>query len=136
MKLTHFIGLSLAVVFIFSAGLYMILNYSNYYAVDIINFEIIVDHDVGFNLDKDALYFGAVIPPGKARRNITIENSFQRIAHIRIVPNGDIRHWIVPANDSFYLDSGESQNLEIVAHVPADASFGNYSGTISVYYEK
>jgi hypothetical protein len=136
MKILNLILISVVLIILFSSSTYYILQTKTYYSVDIVDYELIVDNYVGFNLQNDSLYLGVVNPGGKSRRNITITNIFDKPAEIIIDARGKISPWISLEDNNFILMPTEKRELEISVIVPNSAELGNYSGELVIYYKK
>jgi hypothetical protein len=86
----------------------------------------------GFNLDTDALYFGAIAPTGSGDRDLVLINDDSRDKSVRIFMEGELSSWVYPAKNNFILEGSSNMTLGFHVAVPKDASFGEYEGIIRV----
>ena len=87
---------------------------------------------VGINLDTDKLYFGTVSPGNKGTRDLDISSSFDTV--VRFSAQGDIGAWVSAVPTTLEIDKGETQKAYFVVKVPANATPGNHTGTLTVRF--
>ncbi len=91
---------------------------------------------VGFNLDPDAIHFGATSPGGVASRGVEIYHDYERPLKINIKISGKLGKWVSPSDNGFLLYPNITKEVKLKAYVPASASYGNYTGTLKVIFRK
>ena len=91
---------------------------------------------VGININTEKLYFG-VIPAGSgAERSMTLTSTSDYPLKATILIRGEHADWIAPEVNNILLSAQESESVKFYADVPADASFGNYSGEVMVVFRR
>jgi hypothetical protein len=96
--------------------------------------EISDTHLIGFNTDKDKLYFGTVAPEGYAERQTTVVSAQKRMVVIKI--EGDIAPFVAVSENKIILEPGVPKDIFFRATVPPGATAGNYTGTAYISYHR
>jgi hypothetical protein len=87
---------------------------------------------IGFDVNNSKLNFGAILPGGHSRRNITITNDFKNDIHVIMQFDGEIKNWISGYKEEFVLQEGESKELMLTVSPPYEIKKSNYTGTAYV----
>ena len=88
----------------------------------------------GFNLDTDALYFGAISPGGSGTRDLNMVNDRSGPRKVSVFLEGELAGWVQPSEGSFVIDGGGSKAVTFKVSVPPSAVTGEYSGTIRLVF--
>jgi hypothetical protein len=94
--------------------------------------EIKVEDRLAFNLDPDALRFGATPPGSSAERGIEIKNYKLYPLKVEMYATGMLSDWLRSYENYFVVMPQESRNVTFTVDVPAEASFGSYTGTLLI----
>jgi uncharacterized membrane protein len=84
----------------------------------------------GFNLDTDALYFGAIAPGGSGERDLIISNEHTSDRSVKVYLLGELSAWVRPSESAFILSGGENKSVKFHVDIPEGAEYGEYEGTI------
>ena len=96
---------------------------------------LIVGGHVGFDVSSEKITFGMVPKGGTSKRQINIENrEFYNKVVIRAY--GGLAGWVRVSNNSFVMLPYEKKKLDVIAAVPENAQFGNYSGVLKIKFIK
>ncbi len=109
--------------------------YYDYYIMDHVEFMssvTITNATVGINTNTSSLQFGKIPLEGVGTRYFKI--SSKRRALVRIIPTGNITPFIDFSENDFILDPGVVKTINATLSVPQNATIGNYSGIIKVYF--
>lgn len=107
------------------------------YTEDIdLTMQLQVSDYVGFNIDTDAIYFGTVTPGGSSERIVTINNTEQYSTRVRILTGGDLAQWVSASENNFRINPLEERNITLKVKVPANTSYGNYTGIVKIRLKK
>lgn len=124
-------ALFLAAIVIGAAiGLAVHFHQGNSYEVKI-PARVHVSDYVGLNIDTDSLNFGTIPQEGYSDRYVAVNNSLGTKAKVQIFVEGDIKGMVVPGQESFVLERGESMKVKITAS-PSKIKPGNYTGTVRI----
>ena len=104
--------------------------------VQTVSMDLEVGDNVGFNLDTDKLHFGKTFPGGVLSRKITVGHNVDARLRAHIVPSGEIKEWVLVPENNFHLANREVKNLTVYVNVPEDAEYGNYTGTLEVFFQR
>lgn len=107
---------------------------SSFFEYDKIDVQLTVSNIIGFNVGTDALYLGAVPPGNSANRMIHIRNDRFLFGRVNIKTEGAPADWLYVSDNNFYLKKDETKDINVRAVVPKDAAYGEYNGTIKVYF--
>ncbi|MFH1456050.1 MAG: hypothetical protein ABIF40_03815 [archaeon] len=88
----------------------------------------------GFNVDNDALYFGAITPAGIGTRMVNITNSNQ-ISYVNLKAKGKLKHWVVLPENNFVMMPNENKIVEVSISVPESAAYGEYEGKLQINFK-
>lgn len=132
-KRRHFLNRILIVALL---TLILIIGFmiSSFFEYDKMDVQLTVSNILGFNVGTDALYLGAVPPGNSANRMIHIKNDRFLFGRVNIKTEGDSADWIYVSDNNFYLKRNEIKDINVRAIVPKDAAYGDYNGTIKVYF--
>ena len=92
-----------------------------------------VDEYIGFNLDTDRLYFGAVGAGGSANRPAYIhvdDDYFVRI----VIDDSVMGGWVTVLENSFFIGENETIGIEFHIDVPEGTPFGNYTADVDTIF--
>jgi len=89
---------------------------------------------VGINVDTDALHFGMIHPPGSARREFTIQNTFKKDMQFTITTKGNMAPLTEVTESSFILKPGETKTVRFEVKITNSIEYGNYSGQATINY--
>lgn len=88
----------------------------------------------GFNLDTDALYFGAIAPGGTGERALAISNQYDTERKVRILLSGELSHMVFPEEAEFIIPGKSDKSVMFRVLVPEEAKEGEYEGTITIMF--
>ncbi len=123
-----------ALVLVAAFGTSVIFALSNPAEVREVRMHVKVANYTGFNLDTDALYFGAIAPTGSGSRDIVLVNEEPRDKLVRVVMYGSLAPWVQPADNNIILPGNSNMSLNFAVHIPQDAEPGEYEGTIRLVF--
>ena len=89
---------------------------------------------IGFNVSTAAITFGTIPPGGAGERNIVVDNFASGPRQVIIRAEGELAKWVFMGEKRFLIQGNESKTISIFVHVPADAEFGNYMGTLKILF--
>ncbi|MEM2932750.1 MAG: hypothetical protein QW622_00860 [Candidatus Pacearchaeota archaeon] len=95
---------------------------------------LIVGDKVGFDLSQEYVHFGIVPPNGSSTKDIFIYNSLNKSFKINIEVEGNISNFVYAKDSSRVILPKENKTITLIAIVPANASYGNYSGKIRILF--
>ncbi len=96
------------------------------------NFNVVEPHDIGPNVDTNALNFGSVGPGSSVTRFLTLTNTNEKTCSFSLSSDGEASRWLfVP--DPKTIKSFESEEFEITLKVPFDARKKHYLGNVFVF---
>jgi len=98
--------------------------------------DIKVQQKLAFNLDADKLHFGGIPPENSAERGIVIVNKRDFPLKVRFYMSGELGSWVLPEDNPIFLQPFENRTVKFTATVPKDASYGNYTGELTVVFKK
>lgn len=94
-----------------------------------------VDSSSGIDLNKTALTFGNIMPGDSVSRYFTLGDTYNFPIKAEINIEGNIMKFISCGRE-VKIGINESKEIGVSAIIPANESFGNYSGTLVVSIEK
>jgi|FLOH01.1.fsa_nt_gi hypothetical protein len=135
MKLKHLIFLLIAILLLsFSFA----LIYHSFFVIDHIEsapYSFSVRNKIGLVGDQDAIKFGGIHPGGKGTRSMYFDNIYDKPVKIRFNIKGEKSDWIQVQENNFWLQPGETREIEITVFVPGFADYHeNYTGVVKAYY--
>lgn len=93
--------------------------------------DFLIDNVSGFNVDTDAIHLGAIMPGSTGIRNITIRgNNINSLVYL--YPAGNITKYVYLSDRIFVLKPNAEKQIIVSAHIPLDASYGNFTGTLEI----
>lgn len=101
-----------------------------------IDMYLTVANYTGFNVDPEALFFGAVPRGGTSRRTVTVENIYGTDLEVLVVAKGELAEWASFSKSNFVLGVGQNETVDITIAVPGNAAFGNYTGRAIILFNK
>lgn len=113
-------------VFYYSKYMYKVKKVSAY------DMKMRVGGYVGFNLDKEELNFGTVLPGGGSKREIIVTTDSP--TRLLIFLEGDLAKWTSVSENDFVFNGTKS--LTFMANAPKNASFGDYKGKAILVFKK
>ncbi|HLD02785.1 MAG TPA: hypothetical protein VJC07_03750 [Candidatus Nanoarchaeia archaeon] len=128
MKVNKFIILVALLAAVASASTYLFYNAFIIQDVEVIEFDVNVANYSGFNLDKDKMHFGAVMPGTQSRREITITAKDDQRVTIKVTGVD----FVYPKENDFRMAKGESRSVLIIAAPYEGLDYGFYEGEIRV----
>ena len=121
------ISSGLAALFYFSYSIYEIKEFDMY---------LIVSDRIGFDVSQEYIHFGKVMPGGSSSKTITLIHNYKKSVRVQIKPLGEFSEWVGAEENNFILKSGENKSLSIIASVPVNATYGNYTGKLEVIFRR
>lgn len=94
-----------------------------------------VSDKVGFDLNKTALTFGEMQRPGKATRNLVVENSFSFAVVAEMSCEGDICS-ILEFEKFVKAEANESKKISFTIVTDPDTRNGFYEGKIKMQFRR
>lgn len=95
---------------------------------------LIISDIAGFDLNKTALTFGAIIPGSSATRIISMENNYEFPMEVFIYGKGEVRQFIIPGRE--VIGAGEKRKIGVTVRAADNAKFGNYTGKVLIEIRK
>ncbi len=129
--------LLLVAVIFFVAGLTEII-YTLYKIqhIETIPATVEVSKKIGFAIGREGLNFGIVPRGGSSTREIVIVNQDTKEMRTRVLVHGSISKFLTPPESEFILRRNETKSLSFSVIIPEDAKYGNYTGKISIIFER
>jgi len=122
------IAAGLAVLFYYLVSVKNVIDYDAY---------IIVSDRIGFDVSKDYIHFGMVMPGGSSSKRIALSNNYNVPLKIQAKVSGDLRGWITfDMENGMLIGSGENKTLFANIVVPQAAPYGNYSGHVKLIFRR
>ena len=97
--------------------------------------QVIVGDHIGFDLSTKMVTFGMVPPSSTVSRHININNGEHK-SKVHITASGELADWITVSANDFIFQSHESKTIDVILNVPANAEFGEYTGTFEINFLK
>lgn len=91
---------------------------------------------IGIAVDAEKLTFGSIMPGGSATKKMRIGNDHDFPIAVSFTPLGEIKKYISVSENPALLDIGETKEIFVVAEVPSDMPYGNYTGIMRVIFTK
>jgi|GEM_PF-1512667 hypothetical protein len=128
--------LFVAVIF-FVAGLTEII-YALYKIqhIETIPARVEVNKKIGFAVGQEGLNFGLVPRGGSSTREIVIVNQDTKEMRTRVLVHGSISKFLTPPESEFILGRNETKSLSFSVIIPENTKYGNYTGKISIIFER
>ena len=89
----------------------------------------------GFDVNKTALTFGTITPGTNAKRNLTIENTYDFPVKFEFKVRGNIEKFLAFKKE-VHLEPGEKKHVEFLTINPLKEDYGDYSGNIVVLIKR
>ena len=131
MKYTKAVLIILIITFL--TLLASVLTYSYWKIVFVQNYEVKlnVGDRIGFDLGEEKISFGTMLPGTDSSRQISITNSLNSPIRLIIKQSGDTIQFVSYENN-IIIEAKEIAKIDFLAKVPANASYGNYTGKILI----
>ncbi len=136
MRKNQLIVLWVSVILLSMSSTLVAFSYYKISYIQDIPMDIKVSNYVGFNLDDDALHFGAVPIGGCGNRNISIEHKLDFPVDVVIEVIGDLEPWTLVEDGQFRLNPGEKGTVSFkVCPVNVEKDI-TYSGTARIIFKR
>lgn len=126
--------ITLAVLIALAMGFYLLGNAEEMKTT--IPMDVKVENRGAFNLDPDALHFGAAPPGSGSERFVEIKNMRPYAVKVEIYANGEMAGWLKTFDNFFRLEAGESRNVTLELAIPGSTPLGRYNGTLLIIVRK
>jgi hypothetical protein len=120
-------------VFITSKTVYNFLTVVNLQEFEM---RIKVADYVGVDVNTTVITFGTTMPGTLASRNLTFANNLTFPVKVELSTFGQMATWVFPEKNYFILQPGETMSMAVIARVPANTPFGNYTGKMRIIFRK
>ena len=100
-----------------------------------VDLHLTVGNVLGLNTDTDAIWFGTVSRGNTGMKHINIAAGKTGVYVIKI-QGEPLDDWISVSKNNILLETGENKSISISVTVPMNAEFGDYNGTLEVYFRK
>ena len=90
-------------------------------------------NEVGVDSGPEKLNFGWVSPGFTTIRYIDIGNQ-QQDAKVKLIVSGDFASWIRLSKNNFVINTGDKEEVAIMATVPSNAEPGNYTANLHIEF--
>jgi len=94
-----------------------------------------VGEKIGVEINNSALKFGTVIPGSESVKKVFIDNNHDYPIKAKIKYDGSVSPFL-NVEPSIEINAGQNYTLPIIMIVPLNASYGNYSGKLKIYFFK
>ena len=130
-------ALIILIIAVLIIGAYFIIN-AFYITEQIIRIpvDIRVSDAVGFNLDTDALHFGAMPEGSCATRFFNVSNNRDYQIRILLKKQGNTSAYVSLDRYDFKIPPKSATSVKAKACIPIGATKGNYTGSIAVHFRK
>ncbi len=95
-----------------------------------------VGENIGFNTDPDALRFGTIVPGGASKRFINVTHSNDFPMSVSITAEGDIAEYLSTSDNNFVVGPEEDRKVSIYVSTPGYIQKGNYSGRVYIQFKR
>ena len=114
--------------------LFTIIAYNSWEVVSVNEYfaTLSVGHRIGFDVGSNNISFGTMFPGSESSRKIQITNDFKRPVRVIVKNYGETASFVHPEKNYFLLPSGSTEELNLIASVPSNAPYGNYTGKIII----
>lgn len=132
----------LSIIFILIIAIIITFSYikyetnQKYTQIQKIPMDIKVANYIGFNLDKDAMHFGATFPGGGSKRNLSLINNDVYNKKVLVEYEGRLKDFVNVSENNFILKPNENKTLEFTVMIPQNTELGNYTGTIILTFKR
>jgi len=103
---------------------------------DVFDMYLTIGDHVGFNIDTEALFFGTMGPGGSGMRYISIVNKGDSQMRVEFQASGELGRFVSVSSSGFVVAPGENTTVNIVAQMPFDTPYGDYTGKLAILYYK
>lgn len=101
------------------------------------NAKVIVSDHIGFDVSKEALSFGMIMPGGSSTRQIEVTNKDDIALKIQAKVSGDLRGWITfDMENGMLIGPGEHKSIVASTMAPFGAGYGNYTGQVKLIFRR
>ena len=137
MKLKQLIILLISIILI-CIGAVLIIYYTQIIKhVDYMDMDVTTGSYIGFNLDPDAMHFGVLGPGRIAKRELVIENNFNKEVLIIIKIKGNISDMITISDNNFILNPGQNNTVTFACQIPQGTPDNTtYAGRIKTIFKR
>lgn len=136
MRRNTFLAIILVVAMLSMLGTYGIHSYIVHKDVRTVGLRVTVGDYVGFDTNTSALIFGTVPPGGQSMRFINVTHDEPYDMHVTMAVEGNISGLIRVSEQEFIVGKGESRRLKVYADPDKDIGYGDYSGTLYLYFQR
>jgi len=133
--LKFFIFLILIFIIVISL-IYIFYNFVSVYRKTKYDVYLIVDDKLGFDVSPDYIHFGKVPPNCNATKKVYVYNNEDKKYIIQLKLKGNVSQFIYVEEFSPILMPKENKTLIFHAIVPANASYGYYSGELEIIFRR
>jgi hypothetical protein len=89
-----------------------------------------VSGGIGVAVNGTALDFGMVPPGSSSKKELSIQNTHNGIARIKIYAKGNIKNFLNVSDNNFIIVHNESKQIIFRVKIPKDTPYGNYTGKV------
>jgi uncharacterized membrane protein len=104
--------------------------------VKTLDVQLEVANRLGFNVDTDKIYFGAIPPGNSGERRAIIENKEYERSVVRLKVYGELKKWITVSENNFALKKGESKTVKVKVAIPEGAELKDYESEIIILFAR
>lgn len=101
-----------------------------------LDMRLTVANRLGFNVDTDKVYFGAIPPGNNGLRRVVIENKEYKRSVVRLKIYGEFKKWVTVSENNFALKKGESKIIELKVTTPKDAELKDYKNKLIITFTR
>ncbi len=130
---TRYIVVVLAALLIVFLGLYTFR--AEPLEIKILDVRFSVSDNPGFDLNKESLTFGRIVPGGSGMRKVNLDNNYNFSVKVKLDVSDEIRKFLV-AENPIYLKSGENKSVPFNVFISNYTEHGDYSGILRFSFYK
>lgn len=104
--------------------------------VKTLSIQLEVANRLGFNVDTDKIYLGAIPPGNSGERSVIIENKEYEKSIVRIKVYGELKKWVTVSENSFTLKKGESKTVKVKVMIPENAGLKDYESELIIMFTR
>jgi hypothetical protein len=97
---------------------------------------IIVSNHFGIDVNSSSFRFGMISPGSSSNRYFKVQNNYGKSVFVEIYSDGDLSRFLKISNNNFLLEKNKSELISITVSIPAEFSYGNYSGNIIMLFKE
>ena len=121
------------------AVVFFLLSLYVHYSIVLAEYEVPVSFNIsnvsGFDLTKESLKFGKIVPGSSGTRYISIENPYKKRVVVELNISENLMKFL-SYEPLIIIDSGEKKRIGFSVVVPINATYSSYEGVLKIVVKK